>query len=268
MIDSSAVGRTIVDMAERVLLVTGGGQGVGRQVALDAAAAGAAAVVVNDFVPERAEKVAAEVTELGVDALALPFDVTDHAAVGDALSVVRERFGQLHALVNNAGNAGADGRAGFVDFWQADPTDWTRWLGTNLYGVMNCVHHAVPLMRDHGMGRIVTVISDAGRAGEAGLEVYSAAKAGAAGFTRAVARSVGRHGITANNVAISATRTPFVEELLDDERTAKEQLKRYIIRRFGEPEDVAGMVVFLCSAAGSWITGQTIPVNGGYALAL
>jgi 2-hydroxycyclohexanecarboxyl-CoA dehydrogenase len=260
--------RTIVDMRDRVLLVTGGGQGVGRQIALDAAGSGAQAVVVNDFVPERAEAVAAEVEELGAKALALPFDVTDAQAVERGFDTVRREFGRLHALVNNAGNAGPGGTAGFTDFWAETESDWDRWLGTNLFGVMNCVRHGVPLMRDHGEGRIVTVISDAGRAGEAGLEVYSAAKAGAAGFMRAVARSTGRFGITANNVAISATRTPFVEDMLSNEAAAKEQLKRYIIRRFGEPEDVAGMVVFLCSSAGAWISGQTIPVNGGYALAL
>lgn len=260
--------RNIIDMNGRVLLVTGGGQGVGRQIALDAASAGAKAVVVNDFVPERAEAVAEEVRALGAEALALPFDVTDTSAVEASFARVAETYGELHALVNNAGNAGPGGQAGFEDFWTLPPESWDKWLGTNLMGVIACVRYAAPLMKAHGEGRIVTIISDAGRAGEAGLEVYSAAKAGAAGFTRAIARSLGRHGITANNVAISATRTPFVAELLDDEAAAKEQLKRYIIRRFGTPEDVAGMVVFLSSGAGSWITGQTIPVNGGYALAL
>ena len=262
------MGRNIIDMTGRVIAITGAGQGVGRQIALDAAAAGARAVVVNDFVRERAEAVAEEVRAAGSEALALPFDVTDAVAVAAAFDEVRTIFGELHALVNNAGNAGAGGSARFEDFWSQPVESWGPWLGTNLYGVLNCVRFAVPLMRDHGEGRIVTVISDAGRTGEAGLEVYSAAKAGAAGFMRAVARSLGRYGITANNVAISATRTPFVESMLDDEAAAKEQLKRYIIRRFGTPEDVAGMVVFLCSGAGAWVTAQTIPVNGGYAVAL
>lgn len=260
--------RTIVDMSGRVVLVTGAGQGVGRQVALDAAGCGAKAVVVNDFVPERAAAVAEEVRSEGAAALPLPFDVTDAKAVELAFERVRAEFGELHALVNNAGNAGPGGSARFEDFWSEPVESWDAWLGTNLYGVLNCARFGVPLMRDHGQGRIVTIISDAGRVGEPGLEVYSAAKAAAAGFTRAVARSAGRFGITANCVAISATRTPFVESILDDEAVAKEQLKRYIIRRFGTPEDVAGMVVFLCSTAGAWITAQTVPVNGGYAVAL
>ncbi|MGT2464104.1 SDR family NAD(P)-dependent oxidoreductase [Sinomonas atrocyanea] len=261
------MGRTIIDMSDRVVLVTGAGQGVGRQIALDVAGNGARAVVVNDFVPERAEAVAEEVAKEGAAALALPFDVTAPDAVEAAFARVREEFGELHALVNNAGNAGAGGKARFEDFWSEPVEGWNAWLGTNLFGVMNCVRAGVPLMREHGQGRIVTVISDAARVGEAGLEVYSAAKAGAAGFMRAVARSAGRFGITANSVSISATRTPFVEAMLEDEAAAKEQLKRYIIRRFGTPEDIAGMVVFLSSTAGAWITGQTISVNGGYAVA-
>lgn len=260
--------QNLLSMAGRVALVTGAGQGVGRAAALHFAAHDAYAVVVNDFYPDRAEKTAEEVRGQGVEALPLAFDVSDYRQVADAFARVQQEYGELHTLVNNAGNAGPSGHAGFSDFWSEEPKDWERWLGTNLYGVLNCVRHGVPLMREHGRGRVVTVISDAGRQGEPGLEVYSAAKAGAAGFTRAVARSNGRFGITANAVSIGATRTPFVADMLDNEEAAKAQLKRYIIRRFGEPEDIANMILFLGSDAGSWVTGQTIPVNGGYSVAL
>jgi 2-hydroxycyclohexanecarboxyl-CoA dehydrogenase len=262
------VNQNLLSMAGRVALVTGAGQGVGRAAALHFAAHDAYAVVVNDFYPDRAEKTAEEVRGQGVEALPLAFDVSDYRQVADAFARVQQEYGELHTLVNNAGNAGPSGHAGFSDFWSEEPKDWERWLGTNLYGVLNCVRHGVPLMREHGRGRVVTVISDAGRQGEPGLEVYSAAKAGAAGFTRAVARSNGRFGITANAVSIGATRTPFVADMLDNEEAAKAQLKRYIIRRFGEPEDIANMILFLGSDAGSWVTGQTIPVNGGYSVAL
>ncbi|WP_211260632.1 SDR family NAD(P)-dependent oxidoreductase [Amycolatopsis jejuensis] len=258
----------LLSMEGRVAVVTGAGQGVGRAVALHFATHGAHAVVVNDYYGDRAASVAEEVRAHGVEALPLAFDVTDHDQVAGAFARVQEEYGQLHVLVNNAGNAGPGGQAGFSDFWSEGPKDWDRWLGTNLYGVLNCVRHGVPLMREHGSGRVITVISDAGRQGEPGLEVYSAAKAGAAGFMRAVARSSGRYGITANAVSIGATRTPFVADLLDNAAAAKEQLKRYMIRRFGEPEDIANMILFLGSGASSWVTGQTIPVNGGYSVAL
>ena len=116
-------------------------------------------------------------------------------------------------------------------------------------------------------GRIITIISDAGRAGEAGLEVYSGAKAGAAGFTRAIARSLGRYQITANCVAIAATMTPAIEARLKaNPEMAKKMMEKYVIRRPGQPTDVANMVLFLASDASAWITGQTYPVNGGFYL--
>jgi 3-oxoacyl-[acyl-carrier protein] reductase len=119
-----------------------------------------------------------------------------------------------------------------------------------------------------GGGRLITVISDAGRVGEPGLEAYSAAKAGAAGLTRALARSLGRFDITANNVAIAATRTPAVAAMTENEDLAKRVLRNYIVRRFGEPSDVAAMITFLASNASGWVTGQTYPVNGGFSVNL
>ena len=116
-----------------------------------------------------------------------------------------------------------------------------------------------------GVGSVINVISDAGRVGEPKLEVYSGAKAGAAGFTRAIARSVGRFNVRANCVSISTTRTPTTAILTESPDVAKKVLTQYVIRRFGEPSDVANMVLFLASDAASWVTGQTYPVNGGFA---
>lgn len=114
----------------------------------------------------------------------------------------------------------------------------------------------------------MTVISDAGRVGEPHLAVYSGAKAGAAGFMRAIAKAGGRFGITANCVALGGTRTPSVADLIPDTETEKRALSQYVIRRLGEPEDPAAMILFLCSDAAGWITGQTYPVNGGYSFAI
>jgi len=117
-------------------------------------------------------------------------------------------------------------------------------------------------------GRLITIISDAGRTGEAGLEAYSAAKAGAAGLMRALARSVGRFDITANCVAIATTNTPAVQAMTANEELMKRVLKNYIIRRVGEPSDIAAMVTFLASPSAGWTTGQTYPVNGGFSVNL
>lgn len=258
----------LLDLKGRTAIVTGAGQGVGRQVALYLAGHGAGAVVVNDFHAERADSVAAEVEAMGVRALSLVFDVSDYAAVGAAFARVQQSFGAPAILVNNAGNAGPTSRLDdLVPFWKSEPEEWRRWMATNFDGVLNCTRHAMPMMIEAGLGRIVTVISDAGRVGEPHLAVYSGAKAGAAGFMRAIAKAGGRFGITANCVALGGTRTPAVADMLPDAEAEKRALSHYVIRRLGEPEDPAAMILFLCSDAASWITGQTYPVNGGYSFA-
>jgi 3-oxoacyl-[acyl-carrier protein] reductase len=120
-------------------------------------------------------------------------------------------------------------------------------------------------MMERRYGRITTVISDAGRVGEPHFVVYSGAKAGAAGFTRALAKAVGRAEVTANCVALSGIRTPGVAGLISEEAVSR-MLKSYVLRRLGEPADAANMILFLSSDAANWITGQTYPVNGGYAV--
>lgn len=250
-------------------LVTGAGRGVGRQVALDLATGGVATVLVNDFFADRAETVAAEVRATGVAAQSVPFDVTDFEAVQSAVSAAVGASGPIDILVNNAGNAGAEHSiTDPTPFWQTTPDQWGPWLGTNLFGVLNCSRAVLPGMVERAFGRIINVISDAGRVGEPNLIVYSAAKAGAAGFTRALAKAVGRHGITANCVALSSMRTPATEELLRQPEVEKKMLRSYAIKRLGEPSDASALVLHLASAAGEWITGQTYPVNGGYAMAV
>jgi 3-oxoacyl-[acyl-carrier protein] reductase len=178
-------------------------------------------------------------------------------------------LGGADILVNNAGNAGpTPTEAMSKPFWEQTPVEWQGYLGTNLYGVLNNVHAAMPHMIKNSYGRIVTIISDASRVGEPNRECYAAAKAGAAGFMRTVAATGGRYFITANCISLAATRTPRTEEKLKDEENLRQVMKRYLIRRPGEPEDAANLALFLASDAASWITGQTIPVNGGYSFAL
>ncbi|PPE72098.1 oxidoreductase [Solimonas fluminis] len=265
------IGPDPLDLGGQVAFVSGAGQGAGRAIALALARHGAGGVAVNDYLPERAEAVAAEIRALGVPAAAAPADVGDHAAVQAAMARAAT-LGPVTILVNNAGNTGP-GRSMRPTglFWETGPADWDRFLRTNLQGVMNCCHAALPGMVAQERGRIVTVISDAGRIGEARLAVYAAAKAGAAGFMRSIAREAGRHGITANCISLS-TLEPALEEPQKSEFLASEQAKallaRYAIRRFGQPDDVAAMALFLCSEGAGWITGQTYPVNGGYSFAV
>jgi NAD(P)-dependent dehydrogenase (short-subunit alcohol dehydrogenase family) len=266
------IGNDPFDLRGQIAFVTGAGQGAGRGIALTLARHNAGGVAVNDFVGERAAAVVAEIEALGVRALATPADVSDHAAVSGAIAKATTELGPVTLLVNNAGNAGPNATIGQSPlFWETKPEDWDRYFRTNLHGVMNCCHAALPGMVKQGHGRIVTVVSDAGRIGEPRLTAYAAAKAGAAGFVRSIAREAGRFGVTSNAISLSA-----LEPLLDEERKAeffasehaKAILSKYVVRRFGKPDDVAYMTLFLCSDAASWITGQTYPVNGGYSFAV
>ena len=259
----------LLDLKGRVALVTGAGRGVGAETSRYLAAHGAR-VVVNDYFGDRGEETASAIKADGGEAIAIQADVTDFESVTAIVDHARPELGPVDVLVNNAGNAGADPSAlTGRPFWETDPKEWEPFLGVNLYGVLHCCRATIPGMIEAGRGgRIVTIISDAGRVGERGLEAYSAAKAGAAGLMRALARSLGRYDITANAVAIGATRTPAVAAMTENEEMAKRVLRSYTIRRFGEPSDPAAMVTFLASAASGWITGQTYPVNGGYSVAL
>ncbi|WP_417593239.1 SDR family NAD(P)-dependent oxidoreductase [Parasphingorhabdus sp.] len=261
--------KQFLDLGGRVCLVTGAGQGIGRQVALHFAQSGAEAVVVNDFYSDRAESVAQEVREHGCGAYAIAADVTDRAAVQEMIATASKEVGSIGVLVNNAGNLGAEPeKVEMAPFWETSTETWDAYLAVNLYGVLNCTSAVIPEMIEQKSGRVITIVSDAGRVGEPGLEIYSAAKAGAAGFARAAAKSLGRHGVTVNNISIGTTRTPGVADVTENPERAKRMLSNYVIRRFGEPEDIAGMALFLASDAAEWITGQTYPVNGGYSFSI
>ncbi|NGY04022.1 SDR family NAD(P)-dependent oxidoreductase [Solimonas terrae] len=262
------IGDDPLDLGAQIAFVTGAGQGAGRGIALALARHNAGGVAVNDYVLERAVAVADEIRVLGIAAEPVQADVGDYASVKAAFAKAEAALGPITLLVNNAGNAGPSVEMRpSPPFWETDPAEWDRYFHTNLYGVMNCCHVALPGMVRQGRGRIVTIVSDSGRVGEARLSSYAAAKAGANGFVRSIAKEVGRYGITSNAISLSTLEPPLspeqLAEFLDSDR-ARQHVGRYVIRRFGKPDDVAGMALFLCSDAASWITGQTYPVNGGY----
>ncbi len=254
-----------LDLTGRRALVTGAGQGVGLAIAAALASSGAT-VVVNDLDADRADAAVERLAGTGGDVSVSVFDVTDPAAVDAAVT----RSGPVDVLVNNAGNAGEAGFGERGPFAESDPADWEPFLRVNLYGPLHCCRAVLPGMVDAGWGRIITIVSDAGRNGDPGNAAYSAAKAGAAGLTRALARENGRFGITANNISLGTMRTEATDPFWSDPGSdlARQVLRSYAIRRPGDPDEAGALTVFLASDHASWITGQTLPLNGGYSFAL
>ena len=250
-----------IDVSGRRALVTGGGNGLGTEICRALSQAGAF-VYVNDIYEDRAQKVVEELG--GPDAAqAVKADVTSPPKV----QRMRAETGPVDILVNNAGipTSGFDLKR-FVD---TNPEDWEPMMRLNLGAILHVTHAYAGAMVDAGWGRIVTIVSDAGRKGERFQAIYGSAKAGAMGFMRGLAAEVGAYGVTANCVSLGTMRSGFSVDAIENNPELEARLsKPYTVPRLGEPADVAPLVALLCSDAGAWITGQVYPVDGGYVSAL
>ena len=245
-----------------VAVVTGAGQGVGAEIARALAAQGAA-VAVNDLHAPRAAATVERICAAGGRAVAVPGDVTDRAHVADLVARVGRSLGPPTVLVNNAG-VPASGLAA-RPFVEDDPAAWRPIVDLNLYGVLHCCQAVLPGMVAAGRGRIVTVVSDAGRVGERGIAVYAGAKAGAIGFSKALAKEVGPAGITVNCVSLGYIDPGGPAQ--EDPEVLARRVRRYPMGRFGRADDVAPAVVWLASEEAGFVTGQTVSVSGGYVIA-
>jgi len=249
----------LFDLTGRVALVTGAGQGMGVGITRALAAQGAH-VVVNDLDPVKAETAADLLAAAGFTAVAAPFDITDAAAVEDAVRRAEDQLGHgVDILVNNAG---VPVGMALGSFRELDPAEWRRYVDLNLYGSLNVIHAVIDGMCDRGWGRVVQISSGAGRTGIAfGISLYGASKSGIEGFIRHLSQEVARSGVTANSLALGlmANAVPG-----DDSSPAVGALARSVpIGRLGTPADVGAAVTFLASDEAAWLTGQTIDLNGG-----
>jgi len=239
----------------KVALITGAGQNIGAGIARLMGAQGAT-VMVNDYHADRAERTVAQIVTAGGAAQAVPFDVTDLEAVTAAFSDIKSRFGPVDILVNNAGTAGPGDVMRMAPFSKT-PTDyWAGIVNVNYYGMLNCCKAALDDMIDRRWGRIITISSGAGQRGmDVGTSVYAGAKAAQNGFMRHLAMENARYGVTCNTIGMGlATDNPAPIQYLVDEIPVK---------RIGTPEDPGYLAVYLASPEASFITGQTIGMNGG-----
>jgi 2-hydroxycyclohexanecarboxyl-CoA dehydrogenase len=263
----------------KVALVTGGGQGVGRRICLELASEGVY-VVVNDLFGERAEAVVAEIKAAGGKGHAAPADICDNQQVERMFEeAARLAGGSVDILVNNAGVTPERRAKGGMapTFLEMPLEDWKKVVDLNVYAMMYCCRAALPGMKAKGGGKIVSIMSEAGRIGEARLAVYSGAKAAMLGFSKAIAREHGRDRINVNVVALGAVSHEGIKDgplspsatPENNERLAK-MLGAYPVAkglgRLCRPEDVSGMVTFLASDRAAFVTGQSIGISGGFAM--
>lgn len=243
----------MIDLSGRVALVTGGSRGIGAAIARRLATQGAKVVV--GARGENARPVAEEIARSGGNADAIALDVTEDGSADKALAAVLERHGRIDILVNNAGIA----RDQLM--LRLKRGDWDAVLATNLTAAYALTQAALKPMIRQRSGRIISISSVVGQAGNAGQANYAASKAGLIGFTKAVALEVASRGITANVVAPGLVETDMTQEIA---AKAREQWESNIpLRRLGTPDDVAAAVCFLASDEAAYITGQVLAVNGG-----
>ena len=238
------------DLSGKRALITGAGRGIGAGICEHLAKQGAS-IVVNDLHLDRCESTVAAIAAAGGDATALAFDVTD----ADAVALAMHGVGDIDIIVNNAGIPEATEPAQFVDM---APADWTPYVDLNLYGVLHCTAAVIGRMCEQGWGRVITISSGLGVIGlDVGMSLYGAGKGGAISFMRHLAVETAATGVTANTLALGPMERPRP-------RSENEAMvSRVPVGRMGNADDVGHLCVYLASTEASWMTGQTIHLNGG-----
>lgn len=248
----------MIDFSERVALVTGAGSGIGQKCAEYFARDGAR-VAVADFNEQGGNETVRLIRDAGGEAIFVKTDVSQHEECRAMVRKTVETFGRLDYACNNAGIGGEQNPT-------ADYTieGWQQLIGVNLSGVFYCMKYEIPAMLQAGGGAIVNMASILGRVGFASSPAYVTSKHGAVGLTQNAALEYSKDGIRVNAVGPGLIKTPLISALEEDKETEKLLISMHPIGRLGRPEEVAELVVWLCSDKASFITGAYYPIDGGY----
>ncbi len=241
-------------LENKVALITGAAQGIGKDIALTFAAEGAD-IVVGDINLDKATKTQSEIEALGRKVLALELDVTDYAKLTDAVNKILDKFGKVDILVNNAGIT----KDGLI--LRMGDAEWDAVISVNLKGTFNCTKAVSKVMIKQRYGRIINIASIIGIIGNIGQANYSASKAGIIALTKTTARELASRNVNVNAIAPGFIQTEMTAKLPEDLK--QKMLGAIPLGRFGSPADVAAVCVFLASEEANYITGQTIITDGG-----
>jgi len=245
-------------LKDKVALITGGARGIGRAIAMAFAREGAD-IVVADVNQEEAEKTARDIEALARKSLAIPMDVTNYLKVEEAINKILDKFGKVDILVNNAGIT----RDGLL--LRMNEAEWDAVIDVNLKGTFNCTKAVSKAMIKQRSGKIINIASIIGIIGNVGQANYSASKAGIIALTKTAAKELASRNINVNAVAPGFIQTDMTAGLSED---IKQKMKEAIpLNKFGSPDDVAAVCLFLASEDANYITGQTIVVDGGMVMA-
>ena len=248
-------------LKDKVAIVTGSAQGIGRAIVMRLASEGAK-VAVADIYLEGATRTAGEISNSGGSAIAVKLDVTRLQDAIDAADRVERELGPIDVLVNNAGWDVIE------PFLESKPETWDKVIAINYRGVLNCCKAIAPRMQQRSRGKIVSISSDAGRVGSTGEAVYAGCKAAIIGFSKTLARELARNGINVNVVCPGPTQTSLLKNAMAGREGVLDAMAKGIpFRRLGQPEDLAGAVAFFASSDSDYATGQVLSISGGLTMA-
>ncbi|MEM7426804.1 MAG: 3-oxoacyl-ACP reductase family protein [Pseudomonadota bacterium] len=246
-------------LSGKVAVVTGGGRDVGAEVCRSLAAEGVKVVVNYNSSQGDADALVSEIEAAGGTAKAVKADVSDPVEVKEMIDGTVADWGSVDILVNNAGYVK------YQRFVESSYDDWKPQIDVCLYGALNCSNAAAKHMVEQKGGRIINIVGDSSRIGEANISLAATSRGGTIALGKSMAKELGRFNVTVNTVSLGLVKSAHQDmEFLN--KNMDKILKAYPLKRIGVPEDVAPMVIFLASSGGSWITGQVISVNGGFCM--